>query len=72
MCDGSSTVAALEAIVDEEGLARLLSHLEEICQEKAIHVEHSWGDQELALAWRQASVAIGKCAEQSDVTRVSC
>lgn len=41
----------LEAIVDKQGLAETLRQLEQICYEKAGHVEEAWQDGALAKAW---------------------
>ena len=50
----------LEAMVDRNGLGKVLSMLETICCEKAQHVSANWQDEDLAQSWERDASMVGK------------
>jgi hypothetical protein len=44
---------ALESMIDDNGIAAVLSALFEVCHDKADHVESAWQDYPLGSAWRR-------------------
>lgn len=54
----------LESLIDGAGLSPVLEALSLICDEKAEHIESSYGDKGLARQWRTACGVIG-CAVPS-------
>lgn len=51
--------------VDRASMEGVLTALEEICFEKADHVESNWGDSALAKAWERVAKAIQKAADKA-------
>lgn len=49
--DSIKTSDQLESIIDGQGLAETLRQLEQICYEKAGHIETNWQDFGLAKVW---------------------
>ncbi len=60
--DITNTVETLEALVDKHGLLHVLTGLEIMCGEKAMHVTHAWQDKALAGRWTRAEKLIGSTA----------
>lgn len=54
----------LEQIIDKHGLANVLGHISDICNEKAIHVATNWQDTSLAKAWDRCAVQVERCANK--------
>ena len=56
----------LELLIDQHGLASLLQTLASICQEKADHIQASYGTgpgiDPLAKAWTRDANKINRCA----------
>lgn len=50
----------IETLIDNKGLEDLLETIEIICNEKAAHIETTYGDLALTEKWDKASVAINK------------
>ena len=48
----------LEAMVDNVGLSWVVDALAEICFLKADHIEQTWQDRALALAWSRAGTKL--------------
>jgi hypothetical protein len=68
MAQITDTVEALERLVDAHGLLHILTGLEIMCGEKAMHVQDTWQDKTLAKAWQRAGDAIFKAAASPHVT----
>jgi hypothetical protein len=48
-------VQQIESLIDNNGLGNVLLALEEVCDAKADHLEHSWQDGVSAAWWSNAS-----------------
>ena len=57
----------LEDLIDRNNLSSVIEALVAICEEKAIHVEANWQDQDLAKAWRRAAKAIDAASVKIEV-----
>lgn len=58
--------ADVEDYIDKHGMVHLLTMLENICLEKAEHVQTNWQDRTLASAWRRGSRRIYAAAKFED------
>jgi len=63
----STLLERLEAIVDAEGLPRVVAALADMCHAKADHVFTTWQDKTLSRLWTRRAVALDKATpEQTD------
>jgi hypothetical protein len=62
--DITNTVETLEALVDKHGLLHVLTGLEIMCGEKALHVETNWNDKSLVKHWKRQEKLIGNLARK--------
>jgi len=51
-------VEVLETIVDKHELLHVMTALECMCSEKAMHIEMNWQDKRLAREWNRAANAL--------------
>ena len=57
---------SVEDYIDRHGMVHLLAMLENICYEKAEHVQVNWQDRTMASAWRRGAARVGKAARFED------
>ena len=58
----------LEDLLDKHGLRLVLSSLENVCHEKAEHIQTNWQDKLLAAKWTKAAKRIGRALNFDMVT----
>jgi hypothetical protein len=49
----------LEEIIDSHGITNVLEAIEQVCYEKAEHVQSNWQDRPLAKAWEKVATKLG-------------
>lgn len=62
-----SVCAIVESIIDRHGLVELLTAIECICSEKAVHVLVNWQDKQTSQHWARASTIAGAAARKVTV-----
>lgn len=60
---------SLEEMIDKTHIRYVLELLEEICNEKAMHIEANWQDD--ATNWYKAAELIGRTAQQPEIKAIS-
>lgn len=61
------SVEELEALIDREGVSRVLDMLSEICCAKSAHIQDTWQDDRLASVWYNAGREIEILADSLDI-----
>lgn len=52
----------LEKMIDQHGLLHVITGLDCVCTEKAMHIRENWQDNQTAKIWDKASNALYTCA----------
>jgi hypothetical protein len=64
MAQITDTVEALERLVDAHGLLHVVTGLELMCSEKAVHIRTNWQDIVTSKVWDDAGKGFSKLARK--------
>jgi hypothetical protein len=62
LTDDNNARLALESLVDEKGLSRIVEWLGDIADEKADHIRANWQDESTAKIWSAAAAKLSRAA----------